>query len=398
MNTGRDALAAAAWLNVVMMMLGLSILAVPAMAPAIAADLDISTQLLGAYTALMWLASIVTSVAAGRLINRGGALRVSQLCLAVAALGLLAGSSGPLLGLAVAAIMIGLGQGAETPASSALLVGITPAPQRTLIISIKQTGGQIGGMLAGLFFPFMAGWIGWRGALLAMVPAVVALALLLEWPRRRFAPTPERQHHRPRTSFAQAVRLIAGDGRLLRLSISCMLYVAVQVCQQAFLVSYLVAECSLSLALGGSLLALTQVGGLLGRIFWGAIAGRGIGAIAALVLTGAGMALCALVLGTWGAVMPLPGLAALCFAFGMTSAGWVGVHIAETARLVPIESVGQVTGAMLTMGVAGLILGPLAFAALAAVTTFGQSYSAAGLVALLGVIALTTPPRLTRRS
>jgi MFS family permease len=392
MNPLRDALAAAGWLNAVMLLLGLSNLAVPAMAPAIAADLGVSTQLLGTYTALMWTGSIVTSVAAGRLIGRHGALRVSQLCLAAGALGLAAGASGALVFLAVAAVMIGLAQGAETPASAALLASITPVPHRTLVISIKQTGGQIGGMLAGLLFPALAAWIGWRGALAALVPALVLLALALELPRRQFEPAPSRPGAAPRMSFVQAVRLIAADARLARLAIVCLLYVAVQMCQQTFLVSYLVTECSLSLAIAGALLALAQIGGLLGRVFWGAIVGRAVGAMTTLVITGAATALCALALGAWGTQLALPALAALCLCFGMTSAGWVGVHIAETARLAPHDAVGQVTGAMLVLGVAGLILGPLAFAALAAASSFGTSYSAASLVALLGVMALIIRP------
>ena len=390
----RDALAAAAWLNTVMMLLGLCLLAVPALAPAIALDLGVSTELIGMYSALMWSASVVTSVCAGSMIRRYGAMRVSQACLAVGAFGMLLGSAGSLVFLALSAVFIGLGQGAETPASSSLLVRITPIPHRTVVLSIKQTGGQIGGMLAGLLFPALAGFIGWRGALFVMAVPMIALVLVIELPRHKLDPPSKPLAHASHLEFPQAVRLIVSDGRLRSLSISCMLYVAVQVCQQAFLVSYLVAECLLSLRAAGMLLALAQVGGLFGRIFWGALAGHNAGksgAIATLIATGAGMALCAFALGVWGSVLSLPVLGTLCFCFGTTSAGWVGVHIAETARMVPAEAVGQVTGAMLVTGVAGLILGPLSFAALAAATSFGSAYCVSGLVAVLGALSLAFP-------
>src|SRR3974390_1721385 len=99
----RTAFAAAAWLNVVMILLGLCVLAVPAMAPAIAADLGVATELVGLYTALMWSASVATSVAAGALIRRHGALRVAQACLVAGAAGALLGSAGTLPFLAAAA-------------------------------------------------------------------------------------------------------------------------------------------------------------------------------------------------------------------------------------------------------------------------------------------------------
>jgi len=127
----RDALAVASWLNGVMVLLAMGISAVPVMAPAIAADLGLSTKLVGTYTALLWGASVLTSILVGRLVARFGALRVLQLTLLMCATGLVLGGVGPALFLALTAVLIGLGQGAETPAGSALLVRITRPPGST---------------------------------------------------------------------------------------------------------------------------------------------------------------------------------------------------------------------------------------------------------------------------
>jgi sugar phosphate permease len=384
----REALSGAFWLNLVMMLLAMSISAVPVMAPAIAEDLAVSTKLVGTYTALLWAASVASSIVVGRLVARYGALRVSQLCLVICAAGLIVAGSGPAIFLGFAAVLIGLGQGAETPSSSALLVRITRPADRPLVFSLKQTGGQLGGMLAGFAFPLLLPSLGWRGALLVLVPLVVVLTIALEKPRHRLEPGAA--HRRADRSFAfrDALRLVFRGGPLLRLSLVCMAYIAAHVALIAFLVSYLVEECGLSLLQAGALMAISQAGGLFGRVLWGVLSGRVLSAAAILVVIGVGMVLSAGVLGLYGHRLPLPALGLACFCFGATAGGWAGVHIAETARLAPADAVTEVTGAVLVVGAVGLVLGPMAFAALAAVTSFGAAYVAAAFCALAGVLAL----------
>jgi MFS family permease len=389
----RNSLIAASWLNLTMMITGLSVLAVPVMAPAIALELGVSTKMVGTYTALMWSASVATSMAAGFLVGRFGALRVSQLCIAACVAGLLFGCLGSLEFLAASAVMIGLGLGAETAASTTLLARITPAHNRPMVFSFKQTGGQIGGMLAGVVYPALLPWLGWRGALLAIVPAIAAVALMLEFPRRRFDSRAARTGGAKGITFIQALCLLASDPHLLRLTIVCISYVAVHVCLNTFLVSYLVAERGLSLAASGSLLAVSLCGGLLGRVIWGVLSGRLFHPIVVLGVVGVGMLVCAGTLGLFGTRLPVPLLALLCFVFGITAAGWPGVHIAETARQVPQESIGQITGTMLMVGTAGLILGPIVFEALASATSFGTSFVMTAGCALVGLTALVIGPR-----
>jgi hypothetical protein len=98
------------------------------------------------------------------------------------------------------------------------------------------------------------------------------------------------------------------------------------------------------------------------------------------------------VLGLFGDRLPMPALASVCFLYGLTAGGWAGIHIAETARLVPLEAVTPVTSAVLVIGCAGLVLGPIAFGALAAATSFGTAYVGASACALAGVLALAWRP------
>ena len=147
------ALRAAAALNVVMVLSMASVLALPVMAPAVAADTGLAPSLLGVYSFVMWSAALVGSSLAGELIARLGAVRVVQVMLALSAIALGCGASGWTPALALVPPLIGVACAIETPASSDILARVTPAAHRSFIFSLKQTGVQVGGMLAGLDLP-----------------------------------------------------------------------------------------------------------------------------------------------------------------------------------------------------------------------------------------------------
>jgi len=401
----RDALTVALWLNMVQILTSMAIIAVPVMAPAIAADLGVGTESLGTYTAIVWCGALAVLFVAGQLSARFGALRVSQMCLFMCGAGLLlAGSvsaqgSAPSLTLAVLAAtgaVMGLGYGAETPTSSQLLARVSPPRHQALIFSLKQTGVQIGGMLAGVVFPAMVAWVGWRHTLLASGAVLLAATIPMELPRRRFEPDPRTYAGGPAHTFAQAFMQMLRDWRVLRLAIASAAYVSAQICLGTFLVSYLVAERGTSLAFAGSILALSQAGGLIGRVGWGAIARRMLGARAVLTLIGAAIVVCAALLGTFGTTVPVPVLALVCFVFGLTAAGWNGLHLAEVARLAPPGQVAQVIGATFILGMLGLILAPLAFGAIAAVSSYGTAYVAIGGLSVVGILVMAPVTRRWR--
>lgn len=377
------------WFNLVQILTAMAMLAVPVMAPAIAADLALSTTMLGTYTAIVWCGGCVTMVGAGYLTTRFGALRVSQMCLAFCALGLLGSAAGSVPFFILAALCIGMGHGAETPSSSHLLARVTPPARQPFIFSFKQTGVQIGGVLAGFAYPALLLLMDWRAALLLAASLVIAAVMLLEKPRREFEPGyhASRAAHRG-LSFAAAWRVMCADWRLLSLSILSLSYVGMQITLTTFLVSYLVSERGSGLAYAGGMLALAQAGGMIGRLLWGGLAGRLLAPRALLAGLGAAMMVCTLLLGGFGVTMPDIALGILCFVFGLTASGWNGVQIAEIARMVEPRHVSQVTSAAFLLGMLGLIGAPLVFSMLAALAGFGAAYlcMAAWAVAGIGVM------------
>src|SRR2546429_601296 len=90
------------------------------------------------------------------------------------------------LAATLAARVLDLGYGAASPASTHLLVPQTPRPVFNLVMSLRQIGMPLGGVLAALILPPLALTIGWRGALLMELGPVLLLIGLMEIPRRRW--------------------------------------------------------------------------------------------------------------------------------------------------------------------------------------------------------------------
>jgi sugar phosphate permease len=384
----KDYFAAAVWLNGVMMVCSISLFAVPVMAPAIAADLGVSTTLVGPYMAITWGASVVTSLMAGALLARFGAMGVSQLCLLACAAGMVFGSTGLLTMLLLSAIVVGLAHGVETPSSSWLLARVTPAKQQPFVFSFKQTGSQVGGIISGFLFPFLLPLVGWRGAMACVAVLLVSFAFALRRPRAKFdALYPPHEASRSAT-LGEAVLLIWRSWPMLRVGIASFGFLTMQICLNSFMVSFLVTERGDSLAAAGMFLAVTQSGGLIGRLLWGMVSGRLMSATALLAAIGAAMTVCAALLGAVGTQMDTVMLALLCFVFGLSAAGWNGVFLAEVARLCPPDGVARITGVVFLLGTAGLIIAPVIYGVAAAAWGFGNAFVFLSVFPLIGTFCL----------
>jgi predicted MFS family arabinose efflux permease len=391
----RPDLAAAVALNGVMVLSMAAVLAVPVLAPAIAAETGLAPSLIGAYSFFMWTAAMLASGVAGSLIGLLGAVRVVQFSLALCAAGLAAGAAGGVVALALTPFFLGLGCGVETPASSDILGRVTRPARRAFIFSLKQTGVQIGGVAAGIAFPAALATVGWRGAIGVLAAILVAYAVALEPLRRRVdarhTPSP------PARGAAPAVAQVLRTPTLRTLSIASFAFHAMQVCLNTFLVTYLVGERGLSLVVAGLLLSVAQLGGFIGRLGFGLVVGPRLPVLRLLVTIGFGMTACAAALGIVAGTLHVIALGMLCFLFGLTAAGWNGVFLAEVARESPPGEIARITGGVMVTAYAGLILGPVAFAATAAAASLGAGYVALALVTLAGSIALgrarPAPPR-----
>src|SRR5690242_1545669 len=164
----------------------MALFSLPAIAPAVASALHVSGELVGLFVALAYGVGIISALLSPNFIHRYGGVRALQGVLGATAAMLLLAAGGSVAWLGVAAIVLGLGYGAAAPASTHLLVPHTPARMFNMVMSLRQIGVPLGGVLGSLLLPPLVLRVGWREALLAEIPSVLLLTALMEIPRRRW--------------------------------------------------------------------------------------------------------------------------------------------------------------------------------------------------------------------
>lgn len=377
---------ATTWFIQVVMALGM--LAVPTLAPEIAAEIGVEATLVGGFATLLWLAAIASSLVAGPLITRWGPLRMGQVCLVLYAVGLALAAHGSLVFLALAAIGIGFGCGPETPSSSALLARVAPTRWRNLVFSAKQTGMQVGGMIAGFLFPLLALTLGWRHVMAVAALGALTSAIAIEPMRRRYDRLAREAVGTVHLGFGAALGAIRRSRALSRLTFAGFAFCAMQICLNTFLVTYGVMNLGHSLALAGSMLALAQAGGMIGRILWGVLAGGYVPTPIMMLALGLAMTATAVIFGLARADWPVPVMMMLSFVFGSTASGWNGVMLAEMTRHAPPAALGPIMGAMMAFGYLGLVVGPVLFAAAAAFLGLSAGFFTVAVLSLAGALAM----------
>jgi MFS family permease len=355
-------------------------------APVASLDIGVAATTIGAFSELIYLLAAVSAPIGGAFVARRGAVRVSQLGLVITGTGLaLCGLVHPAVVIA-GAIMIGMGYGPVTPASSALIIERTPPRMRNLIMSIRQTGVPIGGALAGLTVPWLMVAGGWRFAVLVMGGLCVALALLLQLIRRTFDKNIQDDLQLvavQRPSLAAMLKMVFGDVQLRRLSYASFAYAGMQICFASYLVVFLTGNAGVSVVDAGIVLSSSMFAGIVGRILWGVIADYWGNPRLLLALLGVVMAACALFMSMISAAWPFAAVSLLCVIFGATAVGWNGVYIAEVARVAPEGKVAVATGASLALTYFGAVVFPFAFWIIVALSgSYALAFTSAALVTL----------------
>jgi len=259
-------------------MVAMALLSVPVMAPVAAKALDISPTLVGIYISLTYAGAMFGSLTSGTTVSRLGPIRVSQLGLLFCALGLSLCAVPSLPVIAMGALLIGLGYGPITPASSQILARTTKPSQMALVFSIKQSGVPLGAMMAGAIIPTMMINIDWQLSLIAVALACLVFAALSQPLRPSL--DDQRQSGLPFEigTLTRPIRMVLGHRTLATMAICSFMFSMVQLSLTTYLVTYLHEDLSYGMVSAGLLLSVTQIGGIGGRIAWGVISDRWLGA------------------------------------------------------------------------------------------------------------------------
>lgn len=333
-----------------------AVLSSAAIAPAIAAAMNVPVASIATFIAIVYSSAVCAALASGVLINKWGAIRTSQVCLLLCAAGSLCVASGMAEAGIAGAVLIGLGYGPITPASSHILVRTTPPERLSITFSIKQTGVPLGGVIVGLVIPPQEAAFGWSWAILSVSIACVVMALGAQCLRA------ELDHERggkPEGSLAASVSapimLVLTNRALLALCACSFVFSGVQLSLSVNLSSYLNLDIGWSLQAAGVVLAAMQFAGMAGRILWGAVSDAGLGPRKTLAVQAAVMAAGCLATSLFDAGTSAVWITTVLIVFGSSAVGWTGVYLAEVARLAPAGQVSMATGGALSFTFFGVV-------------------------------------------
>lgn len=356
-------------------------------APAIAAPrlleaLHASTVVVGIYIAIVYGAAMISSQWGAPLVRRWGPILTSEVSLGLCAAGLsLIALPQPVVALC-GAILLGLGYGPITPASSEMLARTTPPSRIALVFSIKQTGVPLGGVFAGLMVPFVLTYFDtqfdarWAMGVMAAICVVgIALAEVL-----RNALDAHRDAKSPLPTLSrmtQPPRFVWAHPLLRRLALCTLVFSCVQVSFTSYLVSFLHDDLTWTLVAAGAALSIAQMAAIAGRIGWGLISDRWRGgARLTLFWLALAMAIVGLAMPLLTASMPHAWVIALLVIYGATAIGWNGVFLGTIARVVPHDQAAMATAGSLFFTYFGVLIGsPLFGIASGAIGRIGPAFA-----------------------
>ena len=315
-------------------------------------------------------------------------MRACQASIVLSGCGLIVcGLAHPLFVIA-GAVLIGIGYGPVTPASSALLIERTPPRLRNLIMSIRQSGVPIGGAVTGAVVPWLLVATGWRMTVLIVGVASILLAAALQ-PMRKVYDHPVLQPASARPPFMMLLRMVVRHAELRRVSITSFGYAGMQMCFASYHVVFLTGPGGLSVVAAGAALSAAMIAGIVGRILWGILADYTGQARAILSVIGVVTALCSAAMIFVTPDWPYAAVLTLSAIFGASAVGWNGVYVAEVARIAPKGQVAVATGASLALTYFGAVVAPFMFWLIVVATGgYTAAYAAGAVFTLAAALSL----------
>jgi MFS family permease len=367
----------------IQIMISVSVLALGVMMPAVAADLAIDPKLVGIFTAIIYGIAAVTALAAAEPIVRLGAVRISQIALLMAAIGLACNALAAVPATVLAVAFIGAAQGPINPASAHVLAQRVPREWFGMVFSLKQTGVPIGFAIAGLAFPLLLGLYGWRTASLAAAGAAVLTAIVVEALRSRLDIVVAAG--RPSPGIWRSIRFVFAHRDLRILGLSAVIYVVAQHTFTFYLVTYLYEHCRLTIAQAGFLLALSQITGTVVRLGSGGMGDR-VPRMKLLGWTGIGMTAGCIAISLLEADTPFWLITLVVVGYGSVVISWNGTSQAEFAHLSPPGEAAAVAAVQTALAFSGAVIGPPIFAAVASLVSYRAAFLVVAACVLLSAI------------
>jgi predicted MFS family arabinose efflux permease len=361
------------------------------LAPLIIADLHVTPAIAGFYFGLTACFALLGQMGCGSFIIRHGPLRMSQVALLSMALGMAIAVQASPLAFVLLAVIGATGAACATPASSQLLNRWSPPRLAPIVFSVKQTAVPIGILLGGSLAPTAAGWLGWRGTMLAAVAALVAFSVGLQPLRRRFDSERDPSRTARLGDLAVTLRTVMTIPSLRGLAYACFAFNGMQQVMTAYFVIYM-THLGYDLVTAGYIFSVAVAVAVPCRVLWSWLGSFHMSSRLMMAWLALGMAGAALAMAFVTPGWPVIAIEVAAWVLSATALSWHGILLTEAARMAPEGMVGSATGGVLSFGQAGSLVCPLVYAGLLQVTgNYGIGFAVCGVPALLVGVELLWP-------
>lgn len=305
--------------------------------------------------------------------------------------------------LAVLLALAGLGYGSGQTAGTKAVAAAFGPRGRGVAMGIRQSGLPLGGMIAAVLIPALAGAFSWRAGVLGAAAVCALTGLLCAFGLRGAgdaagvnAGIHRRPHGRP---LPARLAGILADAGIRRTTIVAMLLVIGQFCYQGYLALYMVDRFGWSKHLAATLLLAVHGGGIAGRMGWGALSDRLLGGrrTPALAWCAALCALFPLALIAMPRPVPVATAAAVACAGGVLLLGWNGLYSTLILEEAGTHDAGAAMGTSMTMLYAVTFFTPPAFGWMVERTSYAAAWlSLAAFLALGYAVSRRIPEPASR--
>lgn len=345
----------------------------PALAPALRETYGLTLAQIGFVFGAVAVGVTVTLVPWGLLADRVGERPVLGFGLLGTAASLAAtAATGSFAGLLAGLFAAGALGASTTGASGRAIMGWFGRAERGMALGVRQMALPLGGGVASLLLPAVAGVSGVRGALLALagICATAGVAALV-WMRDA-----------PPMSAAAASYVAPPpmrDPRMWRLGAASALLVVGQSALLGFVVLFLVDERGFAIGAAAAVLAALQVSGALARLVVGRRSDRLGTRIPLLRRIAAADAVLLGAVAIAAAAAPTVVLLPLLLAAGVVAMSWNGLAFTTAAEIAGRMRAGTAVSLQNTIVSVGGAAAPAAFGALVAATSWPAGFAACAL-------------------
>lgn len=358
----------------------------PVLAPFWREALGISLPQVGVLLGAFDLGALLMFVPIGLLADRWGEPAVLTAgALFTAAMAAIVADAHRFATLALLLALAGLGYGSGQTAGTKAVASAFGLRARGVAMGIRQSGLPLGGMLAALLIPALAGAFGWRAGLLgaAGVCGLTGLFCAVGLRDAGDAADGEDEGGPRRGRLASRLIGILADPGIRRTTIVAMLLVIGQFCFQGYLPLYMVDRFGWSKHAAAALLLAVHGGGIAGRLGWGWLSDRMLRGLRTPALAWCA-ALCAvfpLALAALPRPVPVAAAAAVACAGGLLLLGWNGLFSTLVLEHARAHDAGAAMGVSMTMLYAVTFITPPIFGWTVERTSYPTAWTA--LAALL---------------